>query len=123
MEVVTLKRGLVAVLALGLALSGCGGSDDGGGDAGASAPPTPAASAPASAPSGTATGRPGTTAAPVPPGVSQATQAFNDCMHEQGVELPSPNPTSTPAKKDLEKIKAALRTCVKSMSASPPPTG
>ncbi len=119
-----MKRGLVAVLALGLALSGCGGSDDdGGGDAGASAPPTPAAAAPASAPSGTATGKPGTTAAPVPPGVSQATQAFNDCMHEQGVELPSPNPTSTPAKKDLEKIKAALRTCVKSMSASPPPTG
>ncbi|MEU8343508.1 hypothetical protein SAMN05443665_101288 [Actinomadura meyerae] len=116
-----MKRGLVAVLVLGLALSGCGGSGDGGGDAGASAPPAPAASAPASAPSGAASAPAGTTVTPVPPGVSKATQAFNDCMHKQGVELPTPNPTSTPAKKDLEKIKAALRTCVKSMSASPPP--
>jgi hypothetical protein len=42
-------------------------------------------------------------------------------MHKQGVELPSPNPTSTPAKQDVEKIKAALRKCVKSVTASASP--
>lgn len=105
------------MLVLVLALSGCGGSD--GGDAGASPPPTPAASAPASAPSGASPGRAGTPA----PEVSRATEKFNNCMTRQGVELPSPNPSTTPDKKDLEKIKAALRTCVKSMSASPPPAG
>ncbi|GAA1851294.1 hypothetical protein [Actinomadura bangladeshensis] len=113
-----MKRGHVGVLVLVLALSGCGGSGggSGGGDAGAS-PPSPAASAPASAPSGTA---PGKTAATPVPEVSRATERFNDCMHEQGVELPSPNPSTTPDKQELEKIKAALRACVKSMSASPP---
>ncbi|GAA1777287.1 hypothetical protein [Actinomadura chokoriensis] len=110
-----MKRGHVGVLVLVLALSGCGGSD--GGDAGASPPPSPAASAPASAPPGTA---PGNTAATPVPEVSRATERFNNCMHEQGVELPSPNPSTTPDKQDLEKIKAALRACVKSMSASPP---
>lgn len=110
-----MKRGHVGVLVLVLALSGCGGSD--GGDAGASPPPSPAASAPASAPSGTA---PGKTAATPVPEVSRATERFNNCMHDQGVELPSPNPSTTPDKQDLEKIKAALRACVKSMSASPP---
>lgn len=110
-----MKRGHVGVLVLVLALSGCGGSD--GGDAGASPPPSPAASAPASAPSGTAPGK--TSATPVPE-VSRATERFNNCMHGQGVELPSPNPSTTPDKQDLEKIKAALRACVKSMSASPP---
>ncbi|NKZ06629.1 hypothetical protein [Actinomadura latina] len=113
-----MKRGHVAVLVLVLALSGCGGSDGGGESA--SAPPSPAVSAPASAPSGTAPGKGNAT--PVPE-VSRATERFNDCMHKQGVELPTPNPSSTPAKKDLEKIKAALQTCVKSMSASPPPAG
>ncbi|NVI91903.1 hypothetical protein [Actinomadura sp. BRA 177] len=108
------------MLVLVLALSGCGGSDDGGGqDAGGQAP-SPAASAPAPAPSGNASGK-GSKASPAPPAVSKAAEQFNDCMRKQGVELPSPNPTSTPAKQDVEKIKAALRTCVKSVSASAAP--
>ncbi|MFA1550659.1 hypothetical protein [Actinomadura chokoriensis] len=116
-EVSTVKRGVVAVLASVLVLGGCGGSDGGAGDEGAGTPPpSPGVSAPAPAPSGRA---PSPT--PVPPQVSKATDRFSDCMHKQGVELPSPNPTVSPARKDLEKIKAALRICVKSMSASPPP--
>jgi hypothetical protein len=115
----TVKRGHVAVLALALALAGCGGSDDDGGKAaGASSPPAPAATSPS--PPATSSGK-GKAAAPTPPAQSKATKAFNACMRKQGVELPSPNPTRTPALKDLEKIKAALQTCVKSMSASPTP--
>jgi hypothetical protein len=114
-----LKRGHVAVLVLVLALGGCGGSDDGAGKAeGTSSPSAPAASSPA--PPGSSSGQ-GNVATPTPPAQSKATKAFNACMRKQGVELPSPHPTGTPAPKDLEKIKAALQTCVKSMSASPGP--
>ncbi|MGP4022226.1 hypothetical protein [Actinomadura sp. 3N407] len=105
-----MKRGHVAALALVLALAGCGGSDDGGGAAETSSPAPPAAS------SGE-----GNAVLPSPPPQSEATKAFNDCMRKQGVELPSPNPASTPPKQDIEKRMTALRTCMKALSASPPP--
>ena len=104
---------LVPVLALG-GCGGSGGSGDDGGDAGApssSAPSSAASSAPASG---------GKSPATVAPQVSAAAQQFNDCMHDQGVELPTPNPTSTPPKKDLEKMKAALQTCMRKMQPTPP---
>ncbi|MFA1540087.1 hypothetical protein [Actinomadura monticuli] len=98
------------MLALTLALGGCGGSDDGGTDSGGSAPSSPGASAP----SGTSTAK-GITGTPTPPAESKVTKKFNDCMTDQGVRLPSPNPSTTPAKKDLEKMKAALKTCMRKL--------
>ena len=110
-----LKRGHVAVLALTLALAGCGGSDDGKATSASSPPaPTPAATAPSTPKPG-----PGSETTPLPPAQSKAVKAFNDCMHEQGVQMPTPNPTRTPAPDELQKIRTALQTCVKSMSASP----
>ncbi|MFG2090881.1 MULTISPECIES: hypothetical protein [unclassified Spirillospora] len=102
-----MKRGHVAALALMLALAGCGGSGDGGG----------AAESPG--PSSSSSGK-GTTVLPTPPGQSKAAKAFNDCMRKQGVELPSPNPTATPAEKEIKKRMTALRACMKALSSSPP---
>ncbi|MEU8802847.1 hypothetical protein [Spirillospora sp. NPDC048819] len=107
-----MKRGHIAVLALVLALGagGCGGSDDGGGGAAETSPP-----APSSASSGQ-----GNTVLPSPPPQSEAAKAFSDCMRKQGVELPSPHPTSTPTEQDIKKRMTALRTCMKALSESPP---
>lgn len=116
-----MKRGHVAALALTLplALSGCGGNDDGKATS-ASSPPAPTAAT--TAPSTPKPGK-GTETTPLPPAQSKAVKAFNDCMHDQGVQMPTPNPTRTPAPDELKKIRAALQTCVKSMSApaTPPP--
>ncbi|MES9536072.1 hypothetical protein [Actinomadura sp. NPDC000600] len=114
-----MKRGHVAVLALALALplAGCGGSDEGGQAAGTSNSPAPTAASPAPSTPEQGTGKEAT---PLPPAQSKAVKAFNDCMHKQGVEMPTPNPTRSPAPDELQKIKAALQTCVKSMS--PPPS-
>ncbi len=114
-----MKRGHVAVLALALTLplAGCGGSDDGGGsaaDTSQSPAPTAASPAPSTPKPGT-----GTEATPLPPAQSKAVKAFNDCMREHGVQMPTPNPTRTPAPDELQKIRAALQTCVKSMSPQP----
>ncbi|MEU9842292.1 hypothetical protein AB0C69_24050 [Actinomadura sp. NPDC048032] len=114
-----MKRGHVAVLALTLALAGCGGNDDGGTTAGASSSPAPTARTQAPSAPGT-----GAETTPLPPAQSKAVKAFNDCMHAQGVQMPTPNPTRSPAPDELKKIRAALQTCVKSLSppATPPPS-
>lgn len=113
-----MKRGHIAAMALilPLALAGCGGDD--GKPASTSSPPAPTAAttAPSTPGPGKATETP-----PLPPAQSKAVKAFNDCMHKQGVQMPTPNPTRTPAPDELQKIKAALQTCVKSMSAPPTP--
>lgn len=100
-----MKRGHIAVLALVLALgSGCGGSD-GGGAAEKSSP------APSSGKENTVL--------PSPPPQSEATKMFRDCMRKEGVELPSPNPTSTPDKRDTQKLMAAMRKCMTAVTAPP----
>ncbi|MEV0661054.1 hypothetical protein ACIBI3_10170 [Actinomadura luteofluorescens] len=114
-----MKRGHIAALALALplALAGCGGNDDGK-TTSASSPPAPTAAA--TAPSTPQPGQ-GTETSPLPPAQSKAVKAFNDCMQKQGVQMPTPNPTRTPAPDELQKIRTALQTCVKSMSAPPTP--
>jgi hypothetical protein len=121
------KRSLVAVLALSLALGGCGGSDH---KKSAASSPTTAAPAPAasSAPpggSGASGASKGTGAVPTAPGgngTAQAAQKFNDCVRKHGITMPSPHPSSTPSKAELAKIKAALQACVKAMSGTPAAT-
>ncbi|KAB2370819.1 hypothetical protein [Actinomadura montaniterrae] len=119
-----MKRSLVAVLALSLALGGCGGSDGKKSTASSStaAAPAPAASSPA--PSGGAGAAKGS-AVPTAPGgngTAQAAQKFNDCVRKHGITMPSPHPSSTPSKAELAKIKAALQACVKAMSGTPAAT-
>ncbi|TDC58118.1 hypothetical protein E1281_02765 [Actinomadura sp. KC345] len=117
-----MKRGHIAVVALTLALAGCGGSD--GGDSGGGSERTGAAGSPAAAPSSGASGT-GKPDAPTPPAHSKAAKAFSDCMRKQGVELPtlSPNPSpqqsSTVSQQELKKRMAAIRTCMKTMAKSP----
>jgi hypothetical protein len=118
------KRSLVAVLALSLALGGCGGSD---GKKSTASSSTAAAPAPASssAPSGAAAGSKGAGAVPTAPGgdgTAKAAQKFNDCVRKHGVTMPTPHPSSTPSKADLARIKAALQACVKAMSGTPAAT-
>ncbi|MFD0688334.1 hypothetical protein [Actinomadura fibrosa] len=112
----------VPVLALMLALSGCGGSDDGGTAASSTAASTPAAPAPSPDAPSDAAGA-GKVATPRPSGgqPSQPAQLFNQCMKRQGVQLPSPNPKRTPSQQELAKLRTALKACVKSLSASPTP--
>ncbi|MDL4821952.1 hypothetical protein [Actinomadura opuntiae] len=124
-----MKRSLVAVLALSLALGGCGGSDGKKGSAASSGAPS-SAPATAPAPSGTSdasggSAKGGATAVPTAPGgngTAAAAKKFNDCVRRQGVTMPSPHPKSTPSQADLAKIKAALQACVKAMSGTPAPT-
>jgi hypothetical protein len=122
------KRSLVAVLALSLALGGCGGSDGKKSTASSStaATPPPAASSAPSGSSGAASGASkGTGAVPTAPGGSgtaEAAQKFNDCVRRHGVTMPSPHPSSTPSKAELAKIRAALQACVKAMSGTPAAT-
>ncbi|MGI5420019.1 hypothetical protein [Actinomadura luteofluorescens] len=116
-----MNRGHIAALALilplALALAGCGGEDNGK-PTSASSPPTPTAATPP--PSTPAPGKAPETP-PLPPAQSKAVKAFNDCMRKQGVQMPTPNPTRTPAPDELQKIRTALQTCVKSMSTPPTP--
>lgn len=121
-----MKRSLVAVLALSLALGGCGGSD---GKKSAASSPTagapPAASSAPSGGSGAAGASKGTGAAPTAPGgngTAQYAQKFNDCVRKHGITMPSPHPSSTPSKAELAKIRAALQACVKAMSGTPAAT-
>jgi hypothetical protein len=126
-EVIPVKRSLVAVLALSLALGGCGGSDGKKDSAASGSPASSPATAPA--PSGTSDasgGSAGGGASSVPTapsgGTAAAAKKFNDCVRKQGVTMPSPHPSSTPSKAELAKIKAALQTCVKAMSGTPAAT-
>ncbi|WP_173099101.1 hypothetical protein [Actinomadura verrucosospora] len=116
-----MKRSLVAVLALSLALGGCGGSDGKKSTASSStgAAPAPAASSPSvvSGPKGSPV-----PTAPGGDGTAKAAQKFNDCVRKQGVTMPSPHPSSTPSKAELAKIRAALQKCVKAMSGTPAAT-
>ncbi|GGU98821.1 hypothetical protein GCM10010182_14500 [Actinomadura cremea] len=125
-----MKRTLIAVpaLAIALAAGGCGGSD-GGGDAGATAP-APGTSAPSGAPegggappsgNGTAGGG-GPAAGGMPSGAatSNATKAFNDCMAGQGVRMPTPTPGTTPSKAQIDRVRKAMEACVEKFSTDPP---
>ncbi|TDC80086.1 hypothetical protein [Actinomadura sp. 7K507] len=113
-----MKRGHVAALALTLALSlaGCSGSDDGAGDGsdgGATAGGPSASAAPSS-------GK-GNTGSRTPPAQLEATKKFQECLRKQGVEIPSPDPTSSPPERDTKKIMTAMRECMKAVTASPTP--
>ncbi|MGW2310539.1 hypothetical protein [Actinomadura luteofluorescens] len=112
-----MKRGHIAATALilPLALAGCGG-DGKPTSASSPRPPTAATTAPSTPKPGK-----GTETTPLPPAQSKAVKAFNDCMQKQGVRMPTPNPTRTPAPDELQKIRTALQTCVKSMSTPPTP--
>jgi hypothetical protein len=110
-----MKRGLVAVLALSLTLGGCGGSD--GEESTTSSAVTSSSGSPR-VPGGSA----GASGAPTAPGGTEAAKAaekLGDCMRRQGVTLPDPQPAATLSPQERAKVRAALRSCAKSMSAGP----
>ncbi|WP_018655810.1 hypothetical protein [Actinomadura flavalba] len=94
----------LAVLTLALALTACGGGDDGA----TKAPPSAPGAAP-SQPTGTATA-----------GGQRASERFNACMRDKGIVLPTPGATNS-ARPATEKVEKALRECVVEMSKSPAP--
>lgn len=120
-----MKRSLVAVLALSLALGGCGGSDKKSTASSSTAASAPGASSAPSGGSGASGASTGAGAAPTAPGgngTAQYAQKFNDCVRRHGITMPSPHPSSTPSKAELAKIRAALQACVKAMSGTPAAT-
>ena len=120
-----MKRGLVAALALTLALAGCGGSGGDSGDGPGGGPG--AAGTPSAAPSAGGTGTQKKPDAPTPPAQSKAAKAFGDCMRKQGVELPTPSPNANPSprqsssvsQQEIKKRMTAVHTCMKKMAKSP----
>ncbi|OLT34023.1 hypothetical protein BJF79_33900 [Actinomadura sp. CNU-125] len=119
-----MKRALAAVpfLTIALALTGCGGSDEapeasGTDGSGSSAPATSASAAPRT---GDAPATGGTSGSP---DMSNAAKELNDCMAEQGVDVPTPTPGSTPSKEQMKRVMKAMEVCAKKFSTDPPSAG